>query len=435
MSALVAGRRGRTRAGGALHRSRSRRPVRLHADRARSLPAEPDRRPSSSSPLRTTSTRRSRWPTSSSATSCSRSRFRALPTRTAWCSASCRRSRSLTSTALRSDWVPDRNRVVAVSAPKKAGVRSRRGEACGRDQERRRRRPDRLRGHGQLAAAARGDCPSRARLRRRSRRRRTASPSGRCRTACESCSIRRPSSRTRSSSARSVLAARRSPATRISSPPKQRTRSSPRVGSARLSDDRSEQEARGQDRRRASRHRRDVRRSERPGPATRSRDDVPVDLSDVHAAARRCGGLPRVTTGQLTARRWPIERRCPTLRSRTRSTRPSRRTTCARSPMTPGPRLPDEPRQVAGVLQGPVRRRERLHVRSRRQLRPADDQAARRAISGQPSVAPPKGSRKRRRHPAARRRRREAGHQRDHAARARSAWCSPGRSRTIRETG
>ena len=56
---------------------------------------------------------------------------------------------------------------------------------------------------------------------------------------------------------------------------------------------RRRQEARGQDRRRTSRHRRDVRGAERPGPAARSRNDVSADLPDVHAAARRCGSVSR----------------------------------------------------------------------------------------------------------------------------------------------
>ena len=78
-----------------------------------------------------------------------------------------------------------------------------------------------------------------------------------------------------------------------------------------------EQEARRQDRRRASRHRRDVRRAERPHAAPRSRNDVSVDLPDVHAAARRCRGVSR---GDRSAERraWPTVRRCPTPRSKTR---------------------------------------------------------------------------------------------------------------------
>ena len=43
---------------------------------------------------------------------------------------------------------------------------------------------------------------------------------------------------------------------------------------------------------------------------------------------------------------------------------------------------PDESRQVAGVLQGPLRRRERLHVRVRRQLRSRSAEAAGRAVPG-----------------------------------------------------
>ena len=51
-----------------------------------------------------------------------------------------------------------------------------------------------------------------------------------------------------------------------------------------------------------------------------------------------------------------------------------------------------EPRQVAGVLQGPFCRRQRFHVRLRRQLRPGDDEAAGRALSRQPAVDPAEGN-------------------------------------------
>ena len=90
-----------------------------------------------------------------------------------------------------------------------------------------------------------------------------------------------------------------------------------------------------------------------------------------------------------------------------------------------GARRADEPGQVAGVLQGPLRRCERLHVRSRRQLRSADDQAARRAVSGQPAGAPSEGSRAGRRHPASGRRGGKGSHQREHAQ-------EPGRRRLQR---
>ena len=48
-------------------------------------------------------------------------------------------------------------------------------------------------------------------------------------------------------------------------------------------------------------------------------------------------------------------------------------------------RQADESRQVARVLQGPLCRRQRLHLRLRRQLRRRDDEAARRTLPGEPS--------------------------------------------------
>ena len=63
-----------------------------------------------------------------------------------------------------------------------------------------------------------------------------------------------------------------------------------------------------------------------------------------------------------------------------------------------------EPRQVDGVLQGPLRRRERLHVRLRRQHRSGRDEAAGRALPRQPAVDRPQGNvegrRRRARRPA-----------------------------------
>jgi zinc protease len=49
----------------------------------------------------------------------------------------------------------------------------------------------------------------------------------------------------------------------------------------------------------------------------------------------------------------------------------------------------DEPRQVARLLQGPFRRRQRLLVRLRRELRRGDDEATRGAVHRQPAVAAP----------------------------------------------
>ena len=58
-------------------------------------------------------------------------------------------------------------------------------------------------------------------------------------------------------------------------------------------------------------------------------------------------------------------------------------------PLTPASVDADEPRQVARVLQGPLRRCERLHLRLRRELRSRDHEAARGALPGEPAGAPP----------------------------------------------
>ena len=49
---------------------------------------------------------------------------------------------------------------------------------------------------------------------------------------------------------------------------------------------------------------------ERPCAAQRSRDDVPVDLSDVHRAAGRSGRVPR-DDGAAEGWRWPIGEALP----------------------------------------------------------------------------------------------------------------------------
>ena len=128
--------------------------------------------------------------------------------------------------SLARDWVPDRNRVVAVSAPEE-------GRASRCPTRRSWRRSSRAPAAATLTAYVDTvsttpllETAAEARHRREDRDEGArGSPSGSCRTACGSCSSRRRSSRTRSCSARSAPAARRSPAMRTTSPPKPPTRS------------------------------------------------------------------------------------------------------------------------------------------------------------------------------------------------------------------
>ena len=64
-------------------------------------------------------------------------------------------------------------------------------------------------------------------------------------------------------------------------------------------------------------------------------------------------------------------------------------------PLTPARVDADEPRQVARLLQGPLRRCERLHLRLRGELRSRDHEAARGALPGEPSGPPPERDRRR----------------------------------------
>ena len=103
-------------------------------------------------------------------------------------------------------------------------------------------------------------------------------------------------------------------------------------------------------------------------------------------------------------------------------------------PLTPADASPDEPRQVARLLQGPLRRCERLHLRLRGELRSRNPEAARGALPGEPSGAPPE------RAPKDVGMRPPAGVVQKQvksgiAAGARSASCSAGRSRTMKCIG
>ncbi len=99
-----------------------------------------------------------------------------------------------------------------------------------------------------------------------------------------------------------------------------------------------------------------------------------------------------------------------------------------------GHRGPVEPREVAGVLQGALRRREQLHVRLRRQLHAGDHQAAGRDLHRQPAgdarAARPGATSASRRRPASSRRRSRR------ASRRRARWrsSSPVRSSTTMRT-
>ena len=84
-------------------------------------------------------------------------------------------------------------------------------------------------------------------------------------------------------------------------------------------------------------------------------------------------------------------------------------------PLTPARVDSDESRQVARLLQGPLRRCERLHLRLRGELRSRDHEAARGALPGQPAGPPPERDREGRRHASSGGRRREAGEERHRA--------------------
>ena len=188
-------------------------------------------------------------------------------------------------------------------------------------------------------------------------------------------------------------------------------------------------------------------RRRRCGPRGRRRH---VQRRDARQDARRQGASPSGRSSARSTRGWaaaarrrisrrcsscctcasrsraPIRRRSPRWRrrrgrcSRTRSASPDvvfNQTIDAalsgnsprRQPETPATVDAVESRQVAGVLQGALRRREQLHVRLRRQLHARGDQAAGRDLHRQPAGDARARDVARPRHQAARRRRREDG--------------------------
>ena len=285
-------RRRRERAGGALHRSRPGRPVRLHADRAG--PLSP-RLPAGLRAARRLQRRahlavagRRVHPQLHAAGTDSRHRLRERPGPAVPAGDHARRHQQ-PGPRLGAGSQPRRRRERAEEGRRR---RARRGGAGGGHQGRRRRRADGVRGRGEHAAAHRRRCPSRA----PSRRRVAKTPgitewtlSNGVRVVLAPTTFKQDEILVRAFSPGGTSLARRSGLRR-----RRDRRPGRGAGRSRRAErHRSEQEARRQDRVRASRHRRDVRGPERPRLAPRSGDDVSVDLPDVHAAARRSGSVPR----------------------------------------------------------------------------------------------------------------------------------------------
>ncbi len=138
-------------------------------------------------------------------------------------------------------------------------------------------------------------------------------------------------------------------------------------------------------------------------------DPLPDDLPDVHRAAGRRGRL-RIVQGPAQGRpREPGQGPGGRLHGRPPEHAPARP-----APLPGHDRGRDPthgPREIPGLLPGPVRRRGRLHLRPRRQPRPRDDQAPRPPLHRQPADARPQGDVEGLARPAARGRRQAGGRQ------------------------
>ena len=348
--------------------------------------------------------------------------------------------------ALARDWMPDRNRVVAVSAPKKAGVtvpdettlaaviKSAGGDKLTAYVDTVSAKPllDPLPKPGKVAnTATKGGTGSAAR----------ASPSGRCRTACASCCSRRRSSRTRSCSTPSVRAARRWPTDKDFVPAETAEQVVAQGGLGTLSSLDLGKKLTGK----SALVRADIDDMSEGLSGRSLRRDLETMFQLIYLTftqPRADAEAFSVMKGQLQAVLANRQARPETAFADALNGAVSQNHLRAR-PMSPEVVAQMDLDEVDGVLQGSLRGRERLHVRLRRQLRSRDDEAARGAVSGQPAVAAPQGSGARRRHPSARRRRREDGDEGARAAQpgghrlhrsvqehaARSGWSSA-RSRT-----
>jgi predicted Zn-dependent peptidase len=114
------------------------------------------------------------------------------------------------------------------------------------------------------------------------------------------------------------------------------------------------------------------------------RDAVPADLRALHGAARRRGDLQRHARPDEGRAGQPG--RAAGVRLQQSADLGALRRSSAHAADDAGDGRSDEPRHVDGVLQGALRRRERVHVRLRRQLRSGGDAAARGAVPREPAV-------------------------------------------------
>ena len=279
------------------------------------------------------------------------------------------------------------------------------------------------------------DAPPAARHDRQDDRRapRPASPSGRSRTARPSCSSRRSSRRIRSCSAPTAPGGTSLASDADFIPARVADDVVPAGGVGKFSGVDARPDARRQGGRRPAVHRRDRARgwaaaarrriSRRCSSCIYLRFTQPrADPTAFAALASQARGL---LANQMASPDVVFNQTIDAALSRQQPAPPAR---------DAGDGGPVEPGEVAGVLQGALRRREQLHVRLRRQLHAGDDQAAGRDLHRQPAGdararRPGATSASRRRRAWSRRRSRRASRRR---ARWRSS--SPGRSPTTSST-
>jgi predicted Zn-dependent peptidase len=137
-------------------------------------------------------------------------------------------------------------------------------------------------------------------------------------------------------------------------------------------------------------HRRTRGRNTRKRIEEGSRNDVSVDLPVVHAASRRCRYFQGHDDDDQVAARQPKEHARVCVCQRAEFHPQPGPSACAVDDARDG--RPDESGQVPRVLQGPLQRRKRLYVRIHREFRSRHDETAGDSVSGGSSCHAPEGN-------------------------------------------
>ena len=313
--------------------------------------------------------------------------------------------------ALARSWIPESNRVVSVSAPERAGLAlPTPARLAAVIADRPQDDADGLRRSRQRATAARHACRRPARSCAPRPATPLASPSGSCPTALRVILKPTPTRKTRFCSARSVPAGRRSRAIRIWSPAETAEQVVAAGGLGPFSTLDLNKVLAGS----STGVQADIDETEEGMRGGAARKDVEKMFQLIYLTFT----APRADPAQFEALKARLR---PMLANQQARPEAAFRDALVSALTQDNPQgaaadgglgRPDESRSIDGVLQEPIRRRQRFHVRVRRQLRRADHETAGRALPGQSAVDSSGRSRGRPRRAPAGRRRGTAGRQR-----------------------